>query len=141
MRNQAAHSKVKDKVKNATLFYSVRASDANKVRGRLNSEEEKGMATIRSMVAEKQQQGGYSTDVEIIKEKIRRYLVEACELLPNETPEGQEFASVMAELHELREFKAAIDALVAKAMNERDDLCDYPHLRQKLVDEINGTIC
>lgn len=99
------------------------------------------MATIRLMVAEKQQQGGHSTDAEIIKEKIRRHLMEVSRILPNETPEGLEFASVMAELHELREFKDATDALVAKAMNERDDLCDYPHLRQKLVDEINGTIC
>ena len=96
------------------------------------------MATIRSMVAEKQQQGGHSTDVEIIKEKIRRHLVEACKLLPNGTPEGLEFASVMAELHELREFKDAIDALVAKAMNERDDLQDYPFLRQELVRKIKG---
>lgn len=80
------------------------------------------MATIRLMVAEKQQQGGHSTDAEIIKEKIRRHLMEVSRILPNETPEGLEFASVMVELHELREFKDAIDALVAKAMNERDDL-------------------
>ena len=89
------------------------------------------------MVAEKQQQGGHSTDAEIIKEKIRRHLMEVSRILPNETPEGLEFASVMAELHKLREFKAAIDALVAKAMNERDDLQDYPHLRQELVLQVN----
>ena len=102
---------------------------------------EEVMATIRSMVAEKQQQGGHSTDAEIVKEKIRRDLAEVCNLLPNETPVGLEFASVMAELPELREFKDAIDALVAKAMNERDDLQDYPHLREKLVDKINGITC
>ena len=96
------------------------------------------MATIRAMVAEKQRQSGHSTEEEIIKEKVRRHLVEVCELLPNETPEGQEFASVMAELHELREFKDAIDALVAKAMNERDDLQDYSFLRQELVRKIKG---
>ena len=99
------------------------------------------MATIRAMVAEKQQQGGHSTDVEIIKEKIRRHLAEVCKLLPDDTSVGREFANVMFELQDCLKHEDAVKRLVEKAMNERDDLCDYPLLRQKLVDEINGTIC
>ena len=93
------------------------------------------------MVAEKQQQGGHSTDAEIVKEKIRRDLAEVCNLLPNETPVGLEFASVMSKLLDHRIHDDAVRTLAEKAMNERDDLCDYPLLRQKLVGKINGTLC
>ena len=99
------------------------------------------MATIRAMVAEKQQQGGHSTDTETITGKIRQHLAEVCKLLPDETPIGREFAKVMFELKDHRNYEDAVKTLVEKAMNERDDLRDYPLLRQKLVDEINGTIC
>ena len=95
------------------------------------------MATIRAMVAEKQRQSGHSTEEEIIKEKVRRHLVEVCELLPNETPEGQEFASLMLQIQDHRIREEAMKTLVARAMDVRDDLCDYPLLRQKLVDVIN----
>ena len=99
------------------------------------------MATISAMVAEKQQQGGLSTDAEIIKEKIRRHLAEVCKLLPDDTPVGREFANVMFKLQDHRKHEDAVKILVEKAMNERDDLCDYPLLRQKLVGKINGTLC
>lgn len=99
---------------------------------------EEGMATIRAMVEEKQQQGGHSTDAEIVKEKIRRQLAEVCNLLPNETPVGLEFASITSKLLDHRIHDDAVWTLVEKAMNERDDLCDYPHLRQELVRKIKG---
>ena len=89
------------------------------------------------MVAEKQQQSGHSTDAETIKGKIRQHLVEACKLLPDETPVGRDFAKVMFELQDHRNYEDAVKTLVEKAMNERDDLQDYPHLRQELVLKVN----
>ena len=94
------------------------------------------MATIRAMVVEKQQQRGHSTDDETIKGKVRQHLIEICKLLPDDTPVGREFANIMFELQDHRNHEEAVKTLIAKAMNERDDLRDYPRLRQKLVDVI-----
>ncbi len=89
------------------------------------------------MVAEKQRQGGHGTDAETIKGKILQHLVEVCKLLPDGTPIGREFANVMLELQGNPNNEDAVKALVEKAMDERDDLCDYSLLRQELVCKIN----
>ena len=102
----------------------------------MTREREEGMATIRAMVAEKQRQSGHSTEEEIIKEKVRRHLVEVCKLLPNKDSIGREFAKVMFELQDQPKHEEAVKTLVAMAMDERDDLQDYPFLRQELVRKI-----
>ena len=106
--------------------------------GKVNNEREKGMATIRAIVAEKQQQRGHSADESTIKEKVRRHLVEVCKLLPDDTPVGREFANVMFDLQDRLSHEEAVKTLIEKAMNERDDLQDYPFLRQELVLKIKG---
>ena len=94
------------------------------------------MATIKTMVVEKLQQEGRSTADDTIKEVIHRKMKEICKLLPDGTPEGREFADIMFKhLGEGHEKMVAV--LVDKVMEVRDDLCDYPHLRQKLIGDIN----
>ena len=62
-------------------------------------------------------------------------------MLPNETDEGQEFAEVMFSFQSEWHAKA-VNALIEKAMDERDDLGGekYGHLRQKIVDTITKAL-
>lgn len=95
------------------------------------------------LVAEKLEQSEREADADTIKKKIGSKLKEVCRLLPNESDEGKEFVTVMFKFvppvpsKGKDTFNNTIEALVAKCMDARDDLCDYPHIRQKLVDAIN----
>lgn len=86
-----------------------------------------------------------------MRETLKTYLNNICSSLPGENdssrnPEGVEFAAIMlnsddyhgeiVEGNDLHE--KAVNKLIMKIMEERDDLVDYKHLRQKLVAEINN---
>lgn len=108
------------------------------------------MVTIKALVTEKLRTEGHSVEDNSVKESIRQYLEEICGLLPNETPEGHEFAEVMsgflvngnsdaAKVLIGKDAKAliekSINTLLEKIMDERHDLRDrkYTHLRQNIV--------
>ena len=113
------------------------------------------MATIKTMIVEKIQQQRHGilqqedlTDDEVRKE-LERYFHVICLTLPgendpNNNPVGAEFANIMfsaenGEGNDLHE--KAINKLISKVMDERDDLSDkkYKHLRQKIVEVIATT--
>ena len=111
------------------------------------------MVTIKALVTEKLRTEGHSVEDNSVKESIRQYLEEICGLLPNETPEGKEFAEVMsgflingnsdaAKVLIGKDAKAliekSINTLLEKIMDERHDLRDrkYMHLRQNVVEAI-----
>lgn len=74
---------------------------------------------------------------DIVKGKARQYLEEICRFLPDETPEGREVANLIFKIQD-EWHKKAVNMLIDYTMNEGNDLSDYPHLRQKLVDAINN---
>ena len=99
------------------------------------------MATIKSMIAEMLHKSNRSADDDTVRGKVSQYLKEICQLLPNETREGQEFANVMFSFQSEWHTKA-VNALIEKAMDERDDLGDekYGRLRQRIVDAITKVL-
>lgn len=96
----------------------------------------KDMITIRSMIANKLRQKGESDHSKFVREIACRLLERVCEELPDETPEGREFADVMLKLQDQSGVNP-IDVLVASVMEERDDLACYPKIRLKLESAIN----
>ena len=111
--------------------------------GTAELEKEDGMPTIKALVVERRQLRGRSDDDNSVKELVFQYLKNVCKFLPNETLEGREFASLMAEFVDHHKvvcddsaFSNTIKKLTEKAMDERDDLRDYMELRQKLIEEI-----
>ena len=99
------------------------------------------MATIKAMIAEMLHKSNRSSDDDTVRGKVSQQLKEICQLLPNETREGQEFANVMFSFQSEWHTKA-VNALLEKAMDERDDLGDekYGHLRQKIVEVITKAL-
>ena len=97
------------------------------------------MATIKEMIVEKLRQQKRDTADYIVSGKIKQYLKEICLRLPDETPAGQEFVKIINSIQDEWHDKA-VNTLVEKAMNVRDDLKgdDYRSLRQKLVAAINS---
>ena len=80
---------------------------------------------------------------EDIRKEVGEYLRVVCLTFPGENnrdknPAGVEFADIMfsadKDLHDAAERK-----IVEKIMEERDDLVDYPNLRQKIVEAITTT--
>ncbi len=94
------------------------------------------MATIKAMIADKLQQENRETADYVIKGKIRQYLEKICLLLPDETPAGQDFAKLIFKIQE-EWHKKVVTMLIEYASEEGNDLVDYPHLRQTLVEAIN----
>lgn len=116
------------------------------------------MNTIKAMVVEKLRHDGRSVADDNVKKMIRQKMKKICERLPNDTPEGQEFAGIMSIFmgnpdsdkvvgtpHNVLVGKAA-NALVEKAFNAlldkimgehdnlgEDDCAEYKYLRQRLV--------
>ena len=112
------------------------------------------MATIKAIVAGKLQREGLPTDEEV-RESIKQYLKGICATLPGENnsdknPLGAEFAKLMfptmfpAEDNGSQNVKGndlhaqAVNKLIEKIMDEKDDLSDCPCLRQKLMDTLNS---
>ena len=97
------------------------------------------MLTIKAMIVEKLRQKGRSVDDCIVRGKVKQFLNEICELLPDETPVGQEFARSISDFEGEWHAKA-VKALIEKAMDEHDDLGgkENEHLRQKLVTAIEN---
>jgi len=95
--------------------------------------------TIKAMIVEKLRQQKHDTADYVVSGKIKQYLKRICLAFPNETPAGQEFANVMFKIQDERHDKA-VNMLVEKAMNERDDLGGnaYESIRQILVAVINN---
>ena len=94
------------------------------------------MVTIKAMIVDKLEQGGRNADDDIVFRMVQQKLKDICETLPDATREGEEFANAMLELHGKCDVWAGGDivkVLSEKALNERDDLRGYPHLRHKLV--------
>ena len=104
---------------------------------------------IKALIVEKiQQQRQLTTPQETVSEEdirkvVGKYLHVVCLTFPGENnrdknPAGVEFADIMfsadKDLHDAAERK-----IVEKIMEERDDLVDYPNLRQKIVEAITTT--
>ena len=104
---------------------------------------------IKALIVEKiQQQRQLTSPQEVVSEEeirkvVGKYLHVVCLTFPGENnrdknPAGVEFADIMfsadRDLHDAAERK-----IVEKIMEERDDLADYPNLRQKIVDAITTT--
>ena len=114
--------------------------------------------TIKAMIIEKIRQQRLSASQqatmsdEDVREELGKYLHAVCLQFPDENdrdtnPAGVEFSEVMflaesvshsesekvegKDIHE-----KGVNKLIAKVMDESDDLMDYPHLRQKIVDAI-----
>ena len=105
----------------------------------MQNEKEKSMATIKSMVENKLRRKGQSTNCEYVREIVRKLLDRICESLPDGTIEGGEFENAISKSMD----HAGIDpvgVLVESAMEDRNDLCDYPLIRQKLEHAINNWI-
>lgn len=105
--------------------------------------DEYGMKKIKEMLREKLRRGDQSPDEATVFKAVRQYLEYICETLPDETPKGQDFSNALCGWR--GEWgsgtgvgEKVIDKLIEKALDERDDLLEFPHLRQKLVREING---
>lgn len=101
------------------------------------------MPTIKALIVERRRQKGRSDDGDSVKEQVGQYLKDACKFLPNETLEGCEFASLMAEFVDCHKvmcddsaFNNTIKKLTEKVMDERDDLSAYKGLRKKLIEEV-----
>ena len=107
------------------------------------------MATIKAMVAEKLRKDGGPTDDEVRK-AVKQYLKCICAILPGENnsdknPIGAEFAKLMLPtMFPVKEIRSenvkgddlheqAVNKLIEKIMDDRDDLSDCPCLRQELV--------
>ena len=114
----------------------------------MDTNEEKA-DTIKALIVEKiQQQRQLTTPQETVSEEdirkmVGKYLHVACLTFPGENnrdknPAGVEFADIMfgadKDLHNAAERK-----IIEKIMEERDDLVDYPNLRQKIVEAITTT--
>lgn len=99
------------------------------------------MATIKSMIAEMLHKSNRSADDDTVRGKVSQYLREICQLLPNETGEGKEFANIMFRFQNEWHAKA-VNELIEKAMDERDDLGGekYGHLRRKIVEVITNAL-
>ena len=89
------------------------------------------MATIKSMVSDKLRQKGERPNCERIREIVRRIINRLCEPLPDGTPEGHEFEYMISKSLD-RVGTGPNDILVDAAIEERNDLCEYPHLRHNL---------
>lgn len=89
------------------------------------------MATIRSMVEDKLRQKDESTSCGRVREIIRKMLDGICKSLPDGTLVGDEFANAISKSLD-HAGTDPIDMLVEVAIEERDDLCEYPQLRHKL---------
>ena len=113
------------------------------------------MATIKSIVVEKLQQRGSPHNDDDVRKWLLPIVEKTCCLLPGENcaetnPVGFEFSRVMflvdspfrnesEEIIEGRDlYEKALNKLIAKILEERDDLCDYPNLRKEIVDAINN---
>ena len=114
----------------------------------MDTDEEK-TDTIKTLIIEKirQQRQLISPQEAVSEEDIRKmvgkYLHVVCLTFPGENnrdknPAGVEFADIMfgadKDLHNAAERK-----IIEKIMEERDDLVDYPNLRQKIVEAITTT--
>ena len=95
------------------------------------------MATIKTMIVDKLRQENRETGDDIVSGTMRQYLDEICRLLPDETPAGQDFVKLVFKIQD-EWHKKAISMLIEYAMEERNDLAEYPHIRQKLSDVINN---
>lgn len=93
--------------------------------------------TIKKMIVDKLRQEDRETSDDIVQGKARQYLKEICRLLPDESPAGQDFANLISKIQDEWHQKA-VAMLIEYAMEERNDLSDYPQLRQRLVAAING---
>lgn len=106
------------------------------------------MRTIKEGVIEALRMKGRSTEESVIREYAKRALNRVCALFPSDpdnlkTPEAtvvnDEFVSFVFSLSEKKTREEQIDILTNKAMDERDDLSQYPAIRQRVVHEL-GTI-
>lgn len=114
----------------------------------MDTNEEKA-DTIKALIAEKIQRQRQlispqeAVGEEDIRKMVGKYLHVVCLTFPGENnrdknPAGVEFADIMfgadKDLHNAAERK-----IIEKIMEERDDLVDYPNLRQKIVEAITTT--
>ena len=113
------------------------------------------METIKSLIVKKIRPQSHGTfqqedqNDENVRKELEQYLHVICLMLPGENdsdknPVGVEFAQIMfdAEKGEGNDLhKKAVNELVRKIMDERDDLSSekYIHLRQKIVEAITTT--
>ena len=102
------------------------------------------MKKIQEVVVEKLQEQGRSTDETTIEAYIKHGLQKVCALLPRD-PYGsemkelmisKEFETLMFEVSEDNPHENAVNALVSKAMDIRNDLARYPAIRNALVAEL-----
>ena len=93
------------------------------------------MGTIKSLVLERLQQKGEVASCERVGEIVAKLLAPICKLLPDGTPEGNEYVKILSKSMDIG--MCPSNLLVKKVVDERDDLCDYPCLRQRLECAIN----
>jgi hypothetical protein len=103
------------------------------------------MPTVKSMVMDKLQKSGRTTDDECVRGVIKQQLAKVCVLLPcddckSPPPESKEFVEVMFQCNGSNRHDCAVNALVERAMDERDDLANFKALREKLVSTITSEL-
>ncbi len=101
------------------------------------------MPTVKSMVTDMLFKSGRSTEEECVRGVIKQLLAKVCVLLPSDNceeppPESQEFVKVMFQCNGTNRHEDAVNALVERAMDERDDLANFIVLREKLVSAITS---
>ena len=104
------------------------------------------MDTIKEMIVKKIKQQSHGTlqhgdlSDENVRKELVKYVEAVCLELPGENnpdknPEGADFAAIMfranQDIHD-----AAVNKVVEKIMDERDDLVDFKGLRQKIVEAL-----
>ena len=94
------------------------------------------MATIKSMIEDKLRQKGESPNCGRIRGIVRKLIDRICESQPDGKLEGREFVNVISQAMD-QVGTEPIDMLVDMAMEDRNDLCDYPIIRQRLERAIN----